>query len=93
MTTIQGKSRSAGRTARGLCIEENWISHLICASAEIQTEANLEKKKKKKNRKGVLCHNVPKEKIHSMWELLLITAKLSWGREHFNYSNNVSSKL
>lgn len=46
MTTIQGKSRSAGRTARGLCIEENWISHLMCASAEIQTEANLKKKKK-----------------------------------------------
>lgn len=46
MTTIQGKSRSAGRTARGLCIEENWISHLIYASGEIQTEANLKKIKK-----------------------------------------------
>uniref|UniRef100_A0A8C4UVS2 Uncharacterized protein n=1 Tax=Falco tinnunculus TaxID=100819 RepID=A0A8C4UVS2_FALTI len=33
--------RSTERMARGLCIEGNWISHLIYASGEIRTEADL----------------------------------------------------
>lgn len=65
---------------RTLCIDRNWISHLICASGEIQTEADV---KKGKWFDSVTCQR--KESTP-----LLLTALWCRGRQGLQYRGTAS---